>query len=386
MNNSTDKIGTANKPSAKSFTLWLFTLFCVVALIIWGCLWYFSFRFYESTDDAYANGHLVTINSLISGSIISYYVENTDFVEKGQLLVQLDPINYAIKYEETLANLAEAVLQVRQLYNKVELAKVTVENRKEELKKIEYDFNNREKLVASKAISNEDFIHAQNNLLVAGLALQEAILQQQIAADAAGNTPLELHPLIEKNKALIKQAYYNLAHTSVYAPISGIIAQCNVDVGKSVSTSTPLLAIVPVSPVWVDANFKETQLTSLRIGQPATVWFDLYGSAVEYEGKVAGIPAGTGSIFSLIPPQNATGNWIKIVQRLPVRIAVESANLKKYPFRLGISAHVEVDISNTNLPFVNSKTVKEAAESTDIYQISYEKVDEQIAQIIRDNS
>ncbi len=240
--------------------LWGFTfLLLLLGLLAYG-YWYFYLRFYESTDNAYANGHLTPINSIVSGPVVAFFADDTDLVKQGQLLVQIDPTNYQIAYQAELAKLASIVLQVRQLYaNRV----------------------------------------------------------------AAGNTLPENHPLIEEQKSKTRIAFYHLQHCAVYAPVTGYVAQRAVSVGQWTLPTTSLMTVIPAEEMWVDANFKETELSPIRIGQPAQIWFDLYGSKVKFEDKSLELRSGTGSVFSLIPPQNATGNWIKIVQRLPVRISLD---------------------------------------------------------------
>lgn len=373
------------KNHSKSKTLWLFTFFLILAAIAWFAYWYFYLQYHESTDDAYANGSYVSINSAINGSVIAFFADDTDLVTEGQLLVLLDPTYYKAVYDKELANLGSVVLQVRQLYGAVVSNRANVDNKKVSMARAQYDYDNRSRLIGSKAISNEDFIHSRDTLNTAELDLKQAEAQLQIALDAAGNTPIEQHPLIEQQKATVRTAYYNLQHCSIYAPTTGYIAQRTVDVGNWVTPITDLMAVIPTDYVWVDANYKETQLTYMRIGQPATVYFDIYGSKVIYKGKVLGIASGSGSVFSLIPPQNATGNWIKIVQRLPVRISLDPETVKKYPTRLGISAEVDVDITNQDLPLLATIPNKKPIAETKVFDIHMEEVNTTIDAIISKN-
>lgn len=369
----------------KHRTLLLFTLALVLAGLTWFCLWFFYLSYYEYTDDAYANGNLININSPVSGSVIAFYADDTDLVEEGQLLVSLDPTDFQIKFDRELASLASVVLQVRQLYDNVVTNQAAVDSRRVALQKAQYDYENRSALVNTKAISNEDYTHAKDTFSTAEFDLKQAEAQLQGAKDAAGNTPLLLHPLIEQQKARVREAYYNLSHTSIFAPATGYIAQRSVDVGEWVTPPKALMAIIPTNYVWVDANYKETQLTDMRVGQPATVTFDIYGSKVKYEGKVLGIASGSGSVFSLIPPQNATGNWIKIVQRLPVRISLDPETVKKYPVRLGISAEVNVDITNQDLPMLaNAPSIKTVG-TTNVFELNMGDVEKVIDKVIFKN-
>lgn len=372
-------------PSKRQRAMFWITLIFVILALAWICLWIFYLRFYESTDDAYANGNLINVNSAIPGSVIAFYADDTDLVEQGQLLVRLDETDYKLKYEKELASLASVVLQVRQLYNNVHVNQAAVEARRAAMKKAKYDYDNRMKLIDSKAISNQDFTHSKDDLSISEMELKQAEYQLQIALDAAGNTAIEKHPLLEQQRENVRIAYYNLKHCSIYAPATGYIAQRTVNVGHWVNTTTDLMGIIPINYVWVDANFKETQLRKMRIGQPATVRLDIYGSGIKYQGKVLGIASGTGSFFSLIPPQNATGNWIKIVQRLPVRIALDADTVKKFPIRLGLSALVDVDISNTDLPMLARTPPKEPIAKTHIFDIDFEEVNKIIEEVIEAN-
>lgn len=372
------------KNHLKRNLIW-FTSALILIGIIWFLLWVFYFQYYESTDDAYAKGNFVNLNAAVSGSVISFFADDTDLVTEGQLIVQLDRTNYQIIYERELASLASIALQVKQLYDTVKANTANRESKRVLWERARFDFQNREALIGSQAVSNEDYIHAKEDLNNAEQNLKQAEYQLKVAEDAAGNTSPENHPLIEQQKGNVRTAFYNLQHCSIYAPTTGYVAQRNVEVGQWVSPTTNLLAIIPKDYVWVDANFKETQLTYMRIGQPATVWFDLYGSSVKYQGKVLGIASGSGSVFSIIPPQNATGNWIKIVQRLPVRISLDPKVVKDYPIRLGISAEVSVDLTNQDLPLLAQHPPTEPISTTTVYNLDMSAVEKAIQTIIQDH-
>lgn len=363
--------------------LWI-TLFLTVLGIIWLLLWLFYFRYHPSTDDAYVNGSKVNVTTFISGMPIAYYADDTDLVEEGQLLVMLDPTEYKIAYEKALSALASTVLKVKQLFDNVKVSTTSVQAKRIAMDKARYDYENRKNLIGLKAISNEDFTHAKDALNTAEQDLKQAIFQLQMAQDAVGKYTLENHPWIEEQKAQVREAYYKLMHCAIYAPATGYVAQRAVEVGQWVTPASYMMAIIPIDYMWVDANFKETQLTYMRIGQPAKVKIDLYGD-VEFNGTVYGIASGTGSVFSLIPPQNATGNWIKIVQRLPVRIVLDKETMKKYPLRLGLSADVHVDIENQDLPILAQQPSKKTIASTSIYQIDMKEVNETMDKILREN-
>lgn len=384
-NDSVEKTNEKNRSRTRK--LWLFTLFLFVAGLAWLSYWVFYLQYRESTDDAYANGNFININPVISGAVIAFYADNTDLVKKGELLIELDPTNYQSIYDKELATLAQVTLQVRELYNNVQTQQANVKNQRAMLERANFDFKSRLKLNESnpEAVSQEDVVHKQQDFLAAQFNLQQAESKLNTALAAAGNTTPEYHPLIEKQKAIVRTAYYNLQHCAIYAPETGYVAQRTVDVGEWVTPTTNLMAVIPTYPVWVDANFKETQLKKMRIGQPAIVWFDFYGSDVVYQGKVIGIASGTGSIFSLIPPQNATGNWIKIVQRLPVRISLDQETTKNFPVRLGISAEVSVDVSNKDLPMLSTTSLQKPVEKTFIFDIHLEKVNQIMDRIVLNN-
>lgn len=357
----------------------------ILCAFLWLCYWLFYLQYHESTDDAYANGNMIYVNAAVPGSVVAFFADDTDLVQEGQLLILLDATAYRVAYEKELATLASTVLQVRQLYDSVLANQANVDNKRIAMKKALYDYDNRANLVGAKAVSNEEFIHAQDSLKMAQFDLKQAEHQLQVAQDAAGVTSIVQHPLIEQQKKNVLTAFYNLEHCSIYAPATGYVALRSVDVGQWATVTTALMAIIPTDYVWVDANFKETQLTYMRIGQPATVWFDLYGSRHPFKGKVLGIASGSGSVFSLIPPQNATGNWIKIVQRLPVRISLDPETLKHYPTRLGISAEVDVNISNQSLPLLAEIPSTKPVSKTRVYDLNFDQVNALIDAIIRKN-
>ncbi len=382
----TEPTNTPQQPTSNGRTkaLW----WCTIALLFIGLvcvvLWFFYFRYYEWTDDAYANGNLTNINSAISGSVTAFYADDTDLVVQGQLLVELDSTEYQAAFDQELAHLESVVLQVKQLYDQVKVARATVSIQKIALLRARYDYKIRLKIRNTGAVAEEDYVHARDDFLSAKSALRQAKYQLKVARDLRGYKPIRLHPLIQQQKNVVRQAYYNLKHCSILAPATGYIAQRIVDVGQWVTPTTNMMAIIPTDYVWVDANFKETQLTYMRVGQPAVVEFDIYGSKVQYEGHVLGIASGTGSVFSIIPPQNATGNWIKIVQRLPVRISLNPEVVKKYPTRLGLSADVRVDIRNQNLPMLVAAPAVKPIGQTNVYDIHLEEVDKLMNEMIND--
>jgi membrane fusion protein, multidrug efflux system len=372
-------------PKKRSYGMWLATGIFIFIGLVWFFVWFFYYRYYQYTDDSYVNGNMININSAISGNVIAFCADDTDLVVQGQELVVLDATKYQVDYDKELAFLASTVLEVRQLYDDVHVNEMNVEIKKIAFSKSRYDHDNRSALVSSQAVSNEDFIHSKDDLSMAEYQLKQAEDQLQMAKDAAGNTPLVTHPKIEHQKNNVREAYYNLKHCRVYAPATGYVAQRNVNVGQWVNPTTNMMVVIPIDYIWVDANYKETQLTDMRIGQPVEVWLDIYGSKAKYSGKVLGIASGSGSVFSLIPPQNATGNWIKIVQRLPVRVSLDPETLKKFPPRLGLSAEVNVDISNLNLPLLAKVPASKPVANTNVYDLDFSEVNQKIEQVIQEN-
>ena len=353
---------------------WLIGITLTILLLglLWFLVWLFYFRFHESTDDAYVNGNMVYVTPVISGIPIAFFADDTDYVQKGEPLVLLDKTEYQFNYENALSQLASTVLRLRQVYNQVKIREIQVKNKQIVLEQAKYNFENRQRLIKTQAISNEEFTQYKNNYATAELEANNAVAELQIAKDAVGNSDLEHHPLLAEQKAKLREAFYRLEHCTILAPISGYIAKRSVQLGQAVAVNTPLMAIISNQDIWIDANFKETQLANIRIGQLAEVTFDIYGSE-KFEGKVVGVNMGSGSVFSLIPPQNATGNWIKIVQRLPVRIAINSKKLVEFPLRLGLSTNVNINISNINLPKLAQNIQKQPIAETNVFQIDLKK-------------
>jgi membrane fusion protein (multidrug efflux system) len=356
-------VRNGGRRKAMGYTLLFFALCALVAFAVW----WFVFRGHETTDDAYVGGNLVYITSRQEGTVTAFYADDTDIVEEGQLLVSLDPTDYLTDLEQKKAALEVAVRQVAALYHNVKQAESEVESRQALYTRAQQDYQNRTGLVDAQAISREEFEHAGADLKDAKAAL-DLMRHKLISARAAlGTTPLEEHPLILKAKSDAKEAYLKLGRSNIYAPIRGYIAKRSVQAGEWIKTSTPLMAVIPLDHVWVDANFKETQLSRMRIGQRADVTADMYGGSVLFTGIVKGIQGGSGSVFSLLPPQNASGNWIKIVQRVPVRILLKPDDLKEHPLFLGLSVYVKVYVDEDTGPILAQEPHVEPVMKTTIY-------------------
>ena len=324
---------------------WLGIVIGAFALIgiAYATYWAIALRHLQSTDDAYVNGNVVQITPQISGTVVAIGADDTQFVQAGQTLVQLDQADAKVALDQAEAQLAKTVREVRSLFATTAQLQAITAMRQSDLAKSSEDLARRERLASSGAISGEELQHARDASNSAKAALLAA--QQELAANRArvDRTTVDNHPDVLNAAAHVRDAYLTYARTALPAPVSGFVAKRAVQLGQRVSPGAPLMAIVPLDQVWVDANFKEPQLAGIRVGQPVTLTADLYGGKVAYHGKVAGFGAGTGSAFALLPAQNATGNWIKIVQRVPVRIALDPKELSAHPLQIGLSMQAEVD-------------------------------------------
>lgn len=306
---------------------------------------YYTFvaRFNESTDNAYVGGNVVAINAQTSGTVEAVLAEENQEVKAGQALVTLNATDANVALTQASAQLADTTRQIRQAFNNTGITNAQLAQANTAVTTATDAVNRRAPLVATGAVSKEEFSTAQDNLAKAKAAQQVAQSQNNSATAQVANTDIAHHPSVERAKAAFRSAYINQKRLAVIAPIDGIVAKRYVQVGQSVAPNLPLMNLVAANQVWVDANFKETQLANLRVGQDVEIKADMYGSAVTYKGKVQGIAIGTGSAFSVLPAQNATGNWIKIVQRIPVRITIDAEQLKKFPLRVGMSMEAIVD-------------------------------------------
>jgi membrane fusion protein (multidrug efflux system) len=358
----------------------------VLVGILWGLYHFFIGRWYESTDDAYVNGNVVQITPQVPGTVVSIGADDNDFVREGQPLIKLDPSNAQVALDAAEADLAATVRKVRGLYSGVNSSQAEVAVRQAAVAQARADFQRRQGLAKTGAISAEELQHARDALTAAESALSG--VQGQLATSKAlvEDTQIASHPDVQAAAARVRAAYLDLQRDTLVAPVSGHVAKRAVQVGQRVQPGTPLMAVVPLSQVWVDANFKETQLQNMRIGQPVTLESDLYGGGVEYHGHVEGLGVGTGSAFSLLPAQNATGNWIKIVQRLPVRIELDPQELQKHPLRIGLSMDVKVNLHDQSGPVLSQKAPSKPVFSTDVYERGTREADALIAKIIADNS
>jgi membrane fusion protein, multidrug efflux system len=348
-----------------------------IAGLAWGSYEWLVASHYESTDNAYVQGNVIQITPQVGGTVIAIFADDTDFVKAGQPLVKLDPADAAVALEQAEANLAQTVRQVRTLYAnngslaaQVRLRETDIAKAQSEVARANDDLNRRQSLVGNGAVSREELNHATTQLNNARSALESAqagvvAAREQLASNQAmtDGTSVEQHPSVQAAAAKVREAWLASQRAALPAPVDGYVAKRTVQLGQRVAAGAPLMSLIPLNQVWVDANFKEVQLRKIRLGQPVKLTADVYGKKVEYTGIVAGLGAGTGAAFALLPAQNATGNWIKVVQRVPVRVALDPKQVAANPLRVGLSMDAEVNVSNQD-----GKTLADAPRSTPVAQ------------------
>ncbi len=353
----------------------LLTVGCLLVGLAYGIYWMRVARFEVNTDNAYVQGNIVQITPQIAGTVIAIEADDTDMVKQGQLLVRLDPADARVALDQAEAQLAETVREVHTIFSNNNVLSATVESRKAELTRAQaelarltHDLLRRKPLVDSGAVSREEVLHLQTAVenarsaqSAATASLNEVLEQLAKNQSLTENTLPETHPRVLAAVAKYREAWLASKRLGIVAPVAGMVAKRSVQVGQRVAGGTPLMFIVPLDRLWVDANFKESQLENLRIGQPAVLTADSYGHGIAFKGTVIGFSAGTGSVFSLLPAQNATGNWIKVVQRVPVRIQLDAQDLVAHPLRIGLSMNVTVDVHDQS-----GTSIAEAARNTSV--------------------
>lgn len=382
---SAETVPAANGNGARRRGLLILAAVVLIAGIAYTAYWLMAARYYESTDDAYVASDIVQITSEVSGAVLGVHVDDTQTVERGQVLVELDPADARIAVASAEAELARTVRQVRALYAQADQLRAQISERETDLKKSQNDYARRQSLVADGAVSGEELAHAQDTIAQMRAALQAGQRQLDATLAQIEGTTLEDHPEVLAAAAKLRDASLALHRTTIHAPVSGIVAKRAVQLGQHVTAGAPLLAVVPLDDVWIDANFKESQLRDVRVGQPVSVHADIYGKDVEYNGTVAGLAAGSGSAFALLPSQNASGNWIKIVQRLPVRIALDPEQLKHNPLRVGLSMHAEIEVRDTSGPLVAAQ-VRSTPQPLQKSDGDDPRIEQRIVEIIHQNA
>lgn len=346
--------------------------------VVWG-------RFYQYTDDAYVDGNNVITTPQVPGIVESFSVMDADFVPEGRIVVELDKTDARIALAKAVADLGLAVRGVARLFEEAEQYAALVQVKKAGFIKAAQDFEHRKHLIDEGGVSLEDLEHAE-------AALKSSFFDLIATEHAFGatlaqieNTTIDTHPLVEQKKNVLRHAFVFLQRCTIKSAVTGIVAQRTVQVGERVKAAQPLMAIVPLNQMWVNANFKEVQLKKMRVGQPVKITSDIYGGDLVFHGKVAGIGGGTGSIFSVLPPQNATGNWIKIVQRIPVRILLDQEEVKQHPLRLGLSMEVTVDIHDVDKPLIPEIRADGPLFETTVFAEQEKGAEALINQVILDN-
>ena len=342
-------------------------------------------RWHQSTDDAYVQGNIVSITPQTAGTVVAINAEDGMRVEAGQVLVQLDPNDAEVAYAQAEANLAGVVRQVRGLYSSVDSAQADIAARRVAVAQARADVARRSGLVATGAVSSEELAHVRAQLAAAEAALsgsQGQLSRNRALVDA---TTVGNQPQVQAAAAQLRQAYLNQQRSAIVAPISGFVGKRAVQLGQRVQPGTTLMTVVPLEQVWVEANFKETQLHAMRLGQPVELTADVYGDDVTYTGKVTSLGLGTGSAFALLPAQNASGNWIKIVQRVPVRIELDPKQVAEHPLRLGMSMSAEVGIRDQAGKTLPTATPAKSLLTTRAYAQQLQDADARIETIIDQN-
>mgnify|MGYP000868041024 CR=1 FL=1 len=367
-----------------------------VAALGWGGWHWATGRYVQNTDNAYVAGNVVQITPQVGGTVVGIWADDTDFVRAGQPLIQLDPADARIALEQAEAQLAQTVREVRTLFannaplkSQVNLRDADLSRLQSDLARAQDDVNRRAPLVASGAVSQEELDHAKAQLTTAKSALASAQAAAAAAREQLGvgqtqteGTSVDQHPNVQRAAAKVREAYLALQRMTLLAPSDGHIAKRGVQLGQRVAAGAPLMTLVALNQLWVDANFKESQLQTLHIGQPAELEADVYGKQVVYHGTVVGLGAGTGSAFALLPAQNATGNWIKVVQRVPVRIALDPNELAEHPLRVGLSMDVNIDTHDTSGKTLADVPRSAPAATTSVFETQERAANAEVERIV----
>jgi membrane fusion protein, multidrug efflux system len=385
MNANLDSLATNPSNGKRRRILLLIAVIFIVIGALWAAYWTLVLSKREKTDDAYVNGNKVVISAQISGTVIAVLADDTQLVKAGQVLVKLDPIDAQTALSRSASALAQAVRQVRQQKATAGQYDSEIDTRRLELARAQIDLGKREPLIADHAIAGEEVRHAQESVQLARAALTQAERLSMSAHALVDGTPVETNPTVLQAKDAFRDAWIAAQRNAVVAPVTGYIAERSVQLGQHIQAGEALMTVIPLHALWVDANFKEVQLRNLRIGQKAEVRSDLYGGSFIFHGRVQGMAAGTGAAFSLLPPQNASGNWIKVVQRVPVRIRIDDNDLVKSPLRVGLSTTVTVDTTTRDGPVLAPEANDEPVGDTQVYTQDLEKANAQADAVVRRN-
>ncbi len=390
--NSSDKGAASASPGSngkgngkRRIILTIIAVVFVIAGIAWWLLYVFVFSLRETTDDAYVGGNQISVSSQIAGTVTAVLADNTQLVNVGQVLVKLDPTDAEVALAKARSALASAVRQVRQQTETASQYDSAISSRRTDLAQAQADLNRRQPLLADKAIAPEEVAHAKETVRNAENALDQVLRQSAAAHALVDGMPVAENPAVMQAKAAFREAWINHERTAIVAPTGGYVAQRAVQVGSRLQPGQPLMTIIPLGDLWVDANLKESQLRNVRIGQPVAVESDIYGGSVDYHGHVVGLAPGTGAAFALLPPQNASGNWIKVVQRVPVRISLDAKELEQHPLRVGLSTAVKVDTRDRSGTMLATAPATKPVAETDVYANDFAKAEAEADAIVRAN-
>ena len=371
----------------------------VVAGIAYGAYWALVLNHFESTDNAYVQGNVVQLTPQIGGTVVAINADDTDHVKAGQVLVKLDPADAQVALDQAEAQLAQTVREVRTLYANNSMLKAQIAAREADLARArsdqaraQDDVSRRQPLVATGAVGKEEFNHSTASLSAAKsgvVAAQSAVVaaREQLSSNQTltDGTAVEQHPNVLRASARVREAYLAMRRADLLSPVDGFVAKRSVQLGQRVQAGAPLMSVIALNQLWVEANFKESQLKNLRIGQPVTLQADVYGKKVEYAGQIEGLGAGTGAAFALLPAQNATGNWIKVVQRVPVRITLDAKELQQHPLRVGLSMDAKVDISRVDGAMLADGSRVSTIAQTGVFHDNNSAADAEVHKIIAAN-
>jgi membrane fusion protein (multidrug efflux system) len=387
MNANADPAAAAPAPpgAKRRNILILIAVIFIILGALWAAYWVLVLSKRERTDDAYVNGNKVVISGQVSGTVVAVLADDTQLVKAGQVLARLDPIDAETGLSRTANALAQTVRQVRQERSTADQYDSVIETRKVELARAEADLAKREPLLAEHAIAAEDVRHARESVELARAAFTQAVRQSNSSHALVDGTQVEDNPAVLQAKTAYRDAWIAAQRNAIVAPVTGYVAERSVQLGQHIQAGQALMTVIPLNALWVDANFKEVQLRHLRIGQPAEVRSDLYGGSYIFRGHVKGMAAGTGAAFALLPAQNASGNWIKVVQRVPVRIQIDDTDLVKSPLRVGLSATVTVDTTSRDGPVLATDAAGLPVGDTQVYSQDLDKANAEADAVVRRN-
>jgi membrane fusion protein (multidrug efflux system) len=357
----------------------------IVVAAAWALYWFLVLSLREQTDDSYVNGNKVVISAQIPGTVVAVLADDTQLVKAGQVLVRLDPIDAETALSRAGSTLAQTVRQVRQQKSNADQYDSLITTRRLELARAEADLARRKPLLADQAIAGEELHHAEETVELARAALAQAAEQSRAAHALVDGAKVADNPSVLVARAAYRDAWITARRNAVVAPVTGYVAERSVQLGQHIAAGQALMTVIPLNALWIDANFKEVQLRHLRIGQPAEVRSDLYGGTAIFHGHVKGMSAGTGAAFSLLPPQNASGNWIKVVQRVPVRIQIDDQDLVSHPLRVGLSATVTVNTTDRSGPVLAADSSDQFSGDTQVYTPDLDQANAEADAIIRRN-